>query len=126
VGYIAGDVVFSAGLLGAAAASVPAFMWMARPIKGACKVNAAPGSFGSVVKQMILAGEELEDIADREYFKSAYFKERGENVAERKQTREETELRKFDEVMEALEDGDVEDLEDAFNDDVPGGAPADD
>lgn len=126
VGYIAGDVVFSAGLLGAAAATVPAFMWMARPIKGTCKVNAAPGSFGSVVKQMILAGEELEDIADRQYFKSAYFKERGENVAERKQTREETELRKFDEVMEALEDGDVDDLEDAFKDDVPGGAPADD
>ena len=127
-GYLFGELVFSTGILGALAATVPAFMWMARPVKGTCKVNAAPGSFGSVVKQMILAGDELEDIADREYFKKAYFQERGENVAERKQTREETEMRKFDEVLGALEEGSVEELEDAFNDDdgVPGGVSADD
>jgi hypothetical protein len=125
-GYLVGELVFSAPLLGAAASTVPAFMWMARPIKGTCEVNAAPGAFGSVVKQMILAGDELEKIADREWFKMKYFSERGQNVAERKQTREETELRKFDEVMDALEEGDVDDLEDAFKDDVPGGATADD
>lgn len=128
VGYLLGAAVFSAGLLGLAAAAIPGGMWVARPVKGRCEVNAAPGTFGSVVLQMIQAGEELEELADREWFREKYFEERGSNVAERKQAREDTELRKFDEVMGALEDGDTESLTDALPDDATssGGASADD
>ena len=127
-GFIVGATIFAAGLLGAAAATIPGAMYVARPVKGTCKVNAAPGTFGSVVLQMIQAGEELEELADREWFKEKYFAEKGSNVAERKQAREETELRKFDEVLGALEDGDTESLTDALPDDAtsPGGASADD
>lgn len=127
-GYILGSVVFSAGLLGAAVSVVPAAMWVARPVKGTCEVNAAPGAFGSVLVQMITAGEELEKLADRDWFKKKYFEERGSNVAERKQAREESELSKFGEVMRELEDGDVEGLRDALPDDdaLSGGASADD
>jgi len=126
VGYIIGAVAFSAGLLGALAAVVPAAMYVARPVQGTCEVNAAPGAFGSVVVQMITAGKKLETEADREWFKEKYFEERGSNVAERKAAREESELSKFDEVMDELESGDVS-LEDVVDDDtLSGGASAGD
>ncbi|MDZ5811602.1 hypothetical protein U4E84_09625 [Halorubrum sp. AD140] len=125
-GYLVGEVGFSTGLLGAAVAVVPAAMYVARPVKGTCEVNAAPGAFGSVLVQMITAGEELEKLADRQFFKQKYFEERGSNVAERKAAREESELSKFDEVMANLESGEV-DLEDVLEKDgVSGGASADD
>lgn len=126
-GYVLGAAVFSAGVLGALAATVPAFMWVARPVKGTCEVNPAPGTFGHVLAQMITAGEELEELADREYFKTQYFKEKGENVAQRKAEREGTQTRKFDEVMDALENGDPSDLADVTGDEsLSGGASADD
>lgn len=126
MGYVLGAAVFSAGLLGAMAATVPAFMFMARPVKGRCEVNAAPSAFGDVIAQMITTGETMDELADRDYFKEKYFAEKGQNVAERKQTREETELRKFDEVLGALEEGNAESLRDAMPDDATGGASADD
>lgn len=125
-GFVLGTLIFSAGLLGALAATIPAFMWVGRPVKGTCEVNAAPGAFGHVVAQMITAGEELEELADRDYFKQKYFSEKGQNVAERKQTREESELKKFDEVLGALEEGDSEKLRDAMPDDATARGAADD
>jgi len=71
--------------------------------------------------------KELDEVADRDYFKRKYQEEMGKNVAERKKVKEETELGKFDEVMEAIEEGDPGSLSDAIDErDVSGGASADD
>lgn len=114
-GYIVGNLVFASGALGALAATIPAAMWVGRPIKGSCEVDVAPAQFGSVVVALLQAGEEFEKLADREYFKEKYYSERGKNVADRKKDREESAVEKFDKVMQELESGEPEDLEGVVN-----------
>jgi hypothetical protein len=127
VGWILGGLLVENALIGAAVAVVPAGLFAGQPVKGHAEFRVAPASFGSVIKALINTKEELDEVADRDYFKQEYQKELGKNVAERKQTREETELRKFDEVMDAIEEGAPESLTEAIEDsDVSGGAAADD
>jgi len=127
VGWILGGLLVENAMIGAAVALVPAGMFAGQPVKGHAEFHVAPAQFHSVILALINTKEELDEVADRDYFKQKYQEEMGKNVAERKQTREETELRKFDEVMAAIEEGDPESLTDAIDDEaVDGGAPADD
>ncbi|WP_144900890.1 hypothetical protein [Halobellus captivus] len=126
-GWILGGALAASGAIGALVALLPAGMWVGRPIKGRAEWHVAPSSFGSVIVSLINATEQLEEVADRDYFKSKYQEELGKNVAERKKTKEETELGKFDEVLSAIEEGNPESLSEAIDDaDVSGGATADD
>lgn len=127
VGWILGGILVENAVIGAAVALIPAGMFAGQPQKGYAEFHVAPASFHSVIGALINTKEELDEVADRDYFKQRYQEELGKNVAERKQTREETELQKFDEVMDAIEEGDPESLTEAIEDsDVSGGVAADD
>lgn len=127
-GYFVGALVFSAGLLGAAAATVPAFMYLGRPIKGRCEVNAAPATFGNALVSLLAATEEIEDTLEAEYWRDEYLTERGKNVASRKRDDEEESIMAFDRVLEELESGASEDYEEYLSsvDGDGGGVSADD
>jgi len=127
VGWILGGLLVENAVIGAGVALIPAGMFAGQPQKGHAEFHVAPASFHSVIGALINTKEELDEVADRDYFKQRYQEELGKNVAERKQTREETELRKFDEVMDAIEEGDPESLTEAIDDEtVSGGAATDD
>jgi len=110
-GWLLGGLLVASSPIGLLVSALPAAMYAGQPVKGFAEWHLAPASFGSVLVALVDAKDEFDEVADRDYFRRKYHEEMGKNVAEHKQQTEESELSRFEEVMEELH-GDVpEDLD---------------
>jgi hypothetical protein len=97
-----GEAWFASGGFGAAIAAVVALLYLASPVDGRAVVELAPAHYDSVVANMLQVSEKFEEVADREYFKQEYYKEKGRNLADRKKKQEAKEQSELEAVLEEL------------------------
>lgn len=107
VGWTLGGALVASSLVGFLAAVIPAGMWLAQPVKGKARWHVAPASFASVLLALVNTTEEFDETAEKEWYKSKYFEELGTNVADHKLKAEESELSRFEQVMERINGDDV-------------------
>lgn len=111
VGWVLGGALIATSAVGLLVSIVPAAMYAGQPVKGIAEWHLAPASFGSVLVALVDAKEEFDEVADRDYFRQKYHEEMGKNAAEHKRQAEESELSRFEEVMEELHGDMPEDLD---------------
>ncbi|WP_379730428.1 hypothetical protein [Halolamina salina] len=110
-GWLLGGLLVASSAIGLLVSAIPAAMYAGQPVKGFAEWHLAPASYGSVLVALVDAKEEFDEVADRDYFRQKYHEEMGKNAAEHKRQTEESELSRFEQVMEEL-NGDVpEDLD---------------
>jgi len=107
-GWAIGKGFFNSAWFGVVAGVVAALAYLARPTSPGAVANLAPPHFDTVIGNLFQMSEGLEQTADREYFKSKYYEERGKNNADRKKEQEKREQSEFEATVDELTGGESE------------------
>lgn len=99
-GWIIGSALVASGLIGAVVAGLAALFWCSKPKIGRAHTQLAPMGYDHVLANVIQTKKDLEEVADREFYRKKWHTELGSNHAKRKNEAEDAESGVYQGVIE--------------------------
>lgn len=107
VGWYLGSTTIASGLIGLTVGFIGAIFLISTPKASNSRIDLAPLHYDDVLAKVIQTTEGLEEEIDRDWYRDRWYKAEGSNLAKRKSEREESEVSRFESVIQELEpDGD--------------------
>lgn len=108
-GYALSLEYLGTGLIGFLVAGAAVLGYWATPHAGIARTRLAPMHFDAVVTNVLTFAKGLEETADRDFYRRKYHQTQGENLAQRRAEREDSEQSRMEAIMDRLAPDDVDD-----------------
>lgn len=100
LGFVLGKAVVSSGLIGLTVGAIAGLFFVSTPTAGPSTMWLAPIHFDDVLRNVLMTVEGLEEAADAEWYREKWHEAEGSNLARRKNEQEESEVTRFEKVVE--------------------------